>query len=143
MYSVCLCLPSKPELQKQWDFVLSNFPPDVLYVIGDEANAPPTNVFSKQGATYIDTAEGLPDLPLVILAPPHGKYIHGEISLTEFDHPEDVIYLFGPDHLFLSSDQLGERQPDQTVFIPTASTDDMYGHVAYAVTVWDRMVKNG
>lgn len=143
MYSVCLSLPSKPELQKQWDFVLSNFPPDSLYVIGDEANAPSTNVFAKQGATYIETAEELPGLPLVILAPAHGKYVSGETPLTDFEHPEDVIYLFGPDHLFLSSDQLGQREPDETVFIPTASTDDMYGHVAYAVTIWDRTVKHG
>lgn len=142
--SVCLALPDKPDLQKQWDFVLSNFPPAELFVIGDSRNAPPTNVFAKNSAAYMLTADGLPrGRDLIVLAPPHGKYIAGTTPLHDFDHPDDAIYLFGPDHLFLSSDQMGQREHDAAVFIPTASTDDMYGHVAYAITVWDRGMKRG
>ena len=141
--SVCLPLPPTSHLQKQWDFALSNFVPDALYVLGDEADAPATNVFSRLNATYIDTAEALPDLPLVALAPEHGKYIAGTEPLSAFSHPDSAIYLFGGDHVFLSSDLLGKREPTSTVFIKTASKDDMFAHVAYAVTMWDRRMKRG
>lgn len=141
--NVCLPLPRENHLQKQWDFVLSNFPPDALFVIGDDEDAPSTNVFSAQDATYIPSAEELPQAPLVVLAPEHGRYFVGEESLKDFPHPDHATYLFGADHIPLSSDHLGDREPDHLVFIPTASTDDMFSHVAYAVVAWDRSLKRG
>lgn len=141
-YSVCIPLPSTNELQKHWDFALSNFAPEALYVIGDEGQAPSTNVFARLNASYLDTAEQLPVAPLIVLAPAHGHYVAGEVSLAELEHPEGAIYLFGPDNLPLSSDHLGIRE-SRRVFIPTDSTDDMYSYAAYAVTMWDRVIKHG
>lgn len=136
--AVCIPLPKDGNAQMQWDFVLSNFAVDTLYVIGDEADAPVSNVFSGMNATYIASAEGLPAVTLIVLAADNGKYVQGTTSLVGFSHPEDVIYLFGGDSAFLSEDELGSRVPDDVVFIPTDSKDDMWSWSAFAVVMWDR-----
>lgn len=145
MFAVCTPLPTNGRYQDQWDYVLSNFTPDALFVIGDKKNAPKTNVFSrKMNATYIETAEELPaDLPLVVLAADNGRVVTGDIDLSGFEHPENAVYLFGGDTEWLHSDQLGDREPDYCVYIDTDTHDDMWSWVTYAVVAWDRMMKNG
>ena len=141
--SVCLPLPHNGQYQDQWDYVLSNFNPDTVFVIGDEKNAPTTNVFAKLKATYVKDASELPDTKLVVLAPDNGRYIVGNEDLKDFVHPEDVIYLFGGDVEWLWPEQLGDRVPDHLVYIDTNTHDDMWSWVAYAVVAWDRRMKSG
>lgn len=141
--SVCLPLPVHGRYQDQWDYVLSNFAPDVLYVIGDEADAPETNVFAKLKATYIADASELPDTTLVLLAQDNGRYFSGDVSLADFVHPDDAIYMFGNDVEWVTDAEFGGRSPDHQVFIDTDTTDDMWSWCAYAVTAWDRRMKRG
>lgn len=140
---VCIPLPHNGQYQDQWDYVLSNFNINSLYVIGDVKDAPRTNVFAKLNATYIDSAADLPDVPLVVLAAFDGRQIRGDIDLADFKHPDDAVYLFGGDVEWLTHDQLGGRVPDHLVFINTDTHDDMWSWVTYAVVAWDRMMKNG
>lgn len=143
MASLCIPLPTSGSFQNQWDFALSNFTPDQLFVIGDSSDAPETNVFSKLNATYLSSMDELPDQPLVLMAPKNGFYIQGEIELSEFQHPENAIYIFGSDNYQMSEDIIGSVEIDFKVFIPTDSQHDMYSWSAYVVTMWDRRMKNG
>ncbi len=141
---VCIPLPGNGQYQTQWDYLLSSFPPDVLYVIGDEADAPTTNVFSKLNATYIETPADLPDEPaFVVLAQENGRWVQGEESLLTFEHPDDVIYFFGHDTRWVSDEQIDGKTVDHFVFIPTATSDDLWSWTAGAMVFWDRMVKSG
>ncbi len=140
--AVCLPLPRNGQYQMQWDYILSSCPPDALYVIGDEEQAPSTNVFSRLSAIYVADASDLPSASqLVVLAPPNGRYIQGNISLEDFAHPTDAIYLFGGDIDFLSETEMNNRQADSLVYVPTESADDLFSWVAYAIVMWDRKSK--
>lgn len=143
--SICLTLPGTGGTQDQWDYALSNFKPDHLYVIGDEALAPETNVFSKLSATYIEGADTLPTgSDLVVMSPENGVYLPGEVSLADFAHPSNAIYLFGPDkHHLNDDDHLRGAIPNHLVYIPTDSRDNMWSWTAYCVTMWDRRMKHG
>lgn len=142
MIVVCICYSGVSGFQDQWDYVLSHFQADRLYLIGADPNGlQDTNVVGR--ATRIATAEELPNLPLVIMAAENGRYVSGDASLGSFAHPEDCIYLFGADNSNLSEDELGDRPPDHKVYIRTDSIDDMYSWVAGAITLYDRGVKRG
>ncbi len=146
MLSICLPLPRDGQYQTQWDYILSSFPPDALYVIGDEADAPTTNVFATLAATYIADGSELPAGKLIVLAADNGRYIIGDENLTTFIHPPsllDPIYLFGHDTRWLDDEVLGGRVPDHKVFIPTATTDDLWSWQAYSIVAWDRRMKLG
>jgi tRNA(Leu) C34 or U34 (ribose-2'-O)-methylase TrmL len=113
-------LPETEDIRAHWDHVRANFGyHDPLYIIGQDE---------------------LPDVPLVLLQPDNGKFIKGTVSLEQFEHPEDCVYLFGPDTYHLHPDLLG-REPDHVVYIPTDTQRDMFSFVAYAVTMWDRKMK--
>ncbi|MDX1493534.1 MAG: hypothetical protein R3253_05725 [Longimicrobiales bacterium] len=131
---VALVSPTREFLQ-QWDYLLSSFPPDRLWVIGELPDMPQRSPFSR--AVLAETAESLPADPLVVLAPRSGRHYQGEISLLDFEPTDDSIFLFGPDHLPLSDDHLGSRRPSHLVYIPTATEDDLYSWVAAAIVFWD------
>jgi len=77
----------------------------------------------------------------VLVQPQHGRFVQGEIDLTEFSHPEgDVLYIFGSDHAQL------EQAPshDISVYIPQRSTTvTLWSHQAAAVVLWDRVLQHG
>ena len=113
-------------------------------LIGDEADAPTTNVFSKLKATYIESVADLPQsVPLVVLAQVNGRYVQGDVSLKDFTHPTDAIYLFGNDVEWVTSEELVGHSIDHLVYIPTDTGDDMWSWAAYVATAWDRVVKSG
>jgi hypothetical protein len=93
---------------------------------------------------YVDHVVNLEEAPLyqglptVLLAPPRGRYIQGETSLLDFDHPEEALYVFGPDNEHFSG-----LEADHLVYIPTDSKDEMYSWVACVVTMWDRRLQYG
>lgn len=122
----------------QWDFVLCNFEPNEIYILGDKDNATISNPLKK--AKWIKSYDELPDLPLVIMAPKHGRYFKGRIPLKEFEHPMDAIYIFGSDSNVMQDEFKKANYP---VYIETDTNDDMYSFVAYAVMMHDRKMKNG
>jgi len=122
----------------QWDYVLCNFKPEELYLIGYKEKAFISNPLKQ--AKFINSYSELPDLQLVVMAPPHGRNFAGRIPLSEFEHPKDCIYIFGSDSEIMEDEFNRANYP---VYIETDTKDDMYSFVAYAVTAWDRRMKFG
>jgi hypothetical protein len=123
---------------KQWEYVLSHFEADYLYCVGGQP--PVSDVLSK--AACIQSGDELPlDIPVILLAPINGLYVQGNVSLVDFDHPEDACYWFGSDFLHFDPELLGGRQPDHTVYVPVDTKDQMFSHVVWAVVAWDRRQK--
>lgn len=140
MLGVVLHAVTAEEALKQWEFVLCHFRPDVIYYVGAEAVPADSKVL--RDAVCIQTADELPDpIELVLLAPTTGAMIQGEVSLRDFEHPEHVVYWVGSDNHHLDPQLFDEREPDAKVYIETDSRDQMHAHVAFAVTMWDRRLK--
>ncbi len=127
-------------MQDQWSWVFSNFGITEIWERGFAS----TDSKIHQPTIRIDTASELPaGRPLVVLAPPDGRYIKGTESLADFQHPENAIYLFGGSHNNVSDeDDLGGRVPAALVFIPMIE-HECFGHSAAYMTLWDRYVKRG
>jgi hypothetical protein len=65
------------------------------------------------------------------------EYEEHASDLTTFIHPENPIYVVGPDFLQI----ITERQPDFYVKIPMLHFRPLYAHVAMMITLYDRMIK--
>ena len=118
MVGLCIALPETEDIRAHWDHVRAHFNNDAFYLIG----------------------EAIPDdIPLVLLQPDNGKFVRGTVSLEKFNHPENAIYMFGPDKHFFYSELMPE--PDHIVYSPTDTDRDMFSFVAFAVTMWDRRMK--
>lgn len=125
--------------QDQWSFVFSNFGVTDIWELGKDDDK---DYKLYQETTAISSAEELPlDSFLIVMTPAEGRYIKGREPLENFDHPEHAVYLFGASHKNLS-DELGTRDPDALVYIPTVQ-HEMYSHAAAYITLYDRMVKRG
>jgi hypothetical protein len=127
---------------KEWDFVLSHFPPSYVYLYGAGEEKIEAYHLIKD-ATRITTAADLPEVPLVVLSPPAARFLPGQIRLRDFKHPEDCVYLFGPDHDNLNEDHLGGREPASLVYIQTDTHYEMYAHTAAALTLYSRSLQRG
>ena len=138
MHSVALVPSSSQSWEQQWSYLLSNFAPTSIYVLG----AVERKVRPFADYVSVKTAEELPS-PLVLMAPMNGKYYPGSIALPDFEHPENACYLFGSDNVTLSTDHMGNREPDHCVYVPTSTKDDMYSFIAGAVTFYDKAMKRG
>ena len=142
-FKVCISYTAKANEQNQWDYALSNFKPDQLFVLNRKnQEVQKSNVVGK--ATQIQSLTELPeDHKLVLLAPLNSMYMKDEkINLMEYKHPEDkVIYFAGDDSSFLIPDEF-ERYPDEIIYVPTDTKDDMYSWVAMAVVLYDRKLKS-
>lgn len=136
--TVELLAPVTARSANQWAFALSNFKPDRLSVWSpcdaDLRNRP------LRGAAPVD-AVTVSDSDVVVLAPPNGRHVRGEISLVEFDHPEHALYVIGPDGEHLTADRI--EVDYQAVYVPTDTVDEMYSWVVWAVVAWDRRMKRG
>lgn len=136
MIALCMVNLSDEFTQNHWQQVLDNFKPDQVYVLGDEPWHTPTMTYS----IHINSTDDLPNIPIVAMAPRHGREIKGEISLIDFQHPKDAVYLFGPDKRHLTKPLLGDRKIDYKVFIPP-DYRDLYSWMAAAITLYDIRVK--
>ena len=126
-FAVCIPVPTKEEFRAHWDHVRAHFKVDELYVIGDG---------------YLASVAELPDdQPLVVLQPCRAANFRGTVSLSEFTHPKDATYLFGPDEVPMPKAFLDGRQPDHLVYVPTDTHRDMFSFVTFAVVAWDRRMK--
>ena len=145
MLAVCLSPPSSEHDINHWSFVLAHFKPDQVFLLGGLERPEFKKYLGIRDAEEVDTADSLPDLPLVVFAPPSGRVHKGEVALKDFDHSEfeDVIYLFGPDHKILDESFMGSRKPTISVYIETDSNDEMYSHVAAAIALCGRKMKCG
>lgn len=138
MISICLHTPVNEELQNQWDYVLNNFMVDQIYVVGG-------NIKSKifKNATYINDYSEIKSKNIVLCSPDNAREVQGEISLIEFSHPDDCCYVFGRDDGYFKSNDFQNIDLHKKVYIPMSNDLDMYSHVAAAVFLFDRKVKNG
>ena len=119
-FDVCIPIPKTEVIRTNWDHVRSHFEVDHLYVLGDGKTQSPDDLPSK---TLISIEAG------------------GNILLEEFEHPDDCIYLFGPDDYPLPYEMAGTRSPDYRVRIPTYTQREIFSFVAFAVVAWDRWMK--
>ena len=138
--SVVLHLPERESIVRQWEYVLCHFKPDTIYLVGSER--PEGIVY--QNTVLINDAGDLPTTSeLILLAPLTGRIVQGDTSLSDFVHPTNAIYWFGPniaEHMDPSK-YFVSRAPDHVVYIPVDTDDQMFAHVAYSVVAWDRRVK--
>lgn len=140
---ISMKIQNNNDAQNQWDYVLTNFgiPPENVWMRND---LDLLNYHGKYTQTHGTAFDLDPNIPLVVVQPLGGRYIQGNISLIDFVHPNSAIYLFGGDNDNLSSEEdLGGRNPDYLVYIPTATHDEMYSWVAASCVLYDRLVKNG
>lgn len=143
MFGVCYYQPDKESYKDQWDFTLSHWQPDFVYVIDTELrNSKPLST-----ATLIKNTEELlkielPPIPLILIQPETGSNWQGDVPLPDFVHPKHAIYMFGPDNSNLV-DILGDRIPKYKVFIPTSFDLTMWSFTAASIVFYDRLTKNG
>lgn len=141
MFGVCFKSEHRGWMQDQWSWVFSNFGVTEIWE-RDCGECGDAEIY--QPVTKINTAAELPaGRPLIVLSPQEAKFIPGTVSLSDFVHPDDAIYLFGGSMANLNDeDDLGGRVPDAVIYIPTVSLE-MHSHNAAYVTLWDRYVKRG
>lgn len=113
-----------------------------MVYIYDNTGASP-DAFIK-GSEAIEGPWQLPgNTHIALLSPSNARYVPGNKSLIEFDHPKDIIYLFGPDNVHLDRSLLGDVDIDSYIYIPVDTNYEMYSHVSAAITLYDRKLKNG
>ena len=140
MLAVCFQYTEIEFERNQWDYVLSNFRPDKIFIQGNYFTGIQLSKTTADAEIISDISELPKNMSLVVMAPKHGRYVAGEISLDKYEHPLDAIYYFGPNSRFNEKETFENIKCDK-VYIPTSSPDDMYNYVAYAVTAYDRFLK--
>ena len=133
MYGLAVCPTKHPQIINQWSYVLSNFRPAHLYIIGTEK--PEDRPF--QDARLIASAEEIEE-PLVLLTAKNARYYQGEVNLLDFDHPRVCTYMLGPDGVHLSEVEMGLRVPEYSVYVDTDTDHEMYSFMAYGVAAHHR-----
>ena len=86
-------------------------------------------------------AEVDPDLQRVYAEPKNIKYPHDGADLPDFDHPENVLYIFGS---IGNNPMIGNFRPgvDLSLTIPTVhNTGVPWPHQCLMVILYDRLVK--
>lgn len=137
MLGVCFTGERNRTFQDQWSFVFSNFGITDIWELERE------NTETIYQPTHkIHSAAELPDIPLVVLQPPDGRYVKGTQSLIDLEHPGDAIYMFGGSHDVMTLEDLGGRVPEYSVYIPLAA-HECYAFSAAYMTLWDRKLKHG
>ena len=105
-------------MREQYYELIKAFP-DITNIYERLVDEKEPNDYNDQPLTKITNADDLPTEPtLVILSSLQGEYIKGDISLTDYTHPGDVIYFFGDDHNHLTQEMIGIRTDYDKVYIP-------------------------
>lgn len=145
MLKVCIPYTNYAREQNDFDYLLSNFQVDEIFVICPNGEPLPdaSNVVGQ--GTRIEYMYDLPqDYTHVLLTPQNGYEYKGNESLVSFVHPAgDVVYIVGSNHVHTTSDLEFGKDPDHLVYIPTDTADNMFNYVALAICLYDRKVKNG
>ena len=141
MLCVALAYATQANFLQQWEYALSHFVPDAIYVHGANSRTLAQNKVLGS-AIYFEEANELPaDHSLILLAPQNGLNLQGDESLSDFSHPADAIYYFGSDSAHIPAEKFDTRQPDNKVYIPVDTNDQMYSFTAWCVVAWDRRQK--
>jgi hypothetical protein len=139
-FSVCMFFPQNEKEQNQWDYILSHWEPSQIYLIGAEGHDL-RSVFKN--AIKISGLRSLPSIPLAMTAPKLGRFIKGEESIYDFNHPQECIYFFGPNNknLTLEDDEIEGVIPNHLIYVPVDTNDEMYNWTAGAIVLYDRYLK--
>lgn len=141
MYGVALANTGNSVFQNQWSYILENFAPDQVYLIGGKHVGLNKDRPFKD-AQVITSAEDIKG-ETVLVSPYNARYIPGELNLVNFLHPKDCTYIFGPDNAHLSAVEMGDARPDHSVFIDSARGTELYSFVAAGITLWHRTSQYG
>lgn len=132
-YSVCITyLKDVDDCCLHWDHILRHYPVDKLYVLGNS----PWETHPMKDAIHILSLDEIPkEHQIVCMAPLTGRTIKGEISLHDYSHKENSVYVFGPDIKYINKDMIGDASYDK-VYIPSKK-NEFYSWVAAAITFHD------
>jgi hypothetical protein len=137
-FDLCFHYPADQLQRDQWDAVVAHFGPRNVYLLGE-----PQPIKSKPlrlaNVTFV-TADSIPGTQ-VLMTPKNARFVPGETSILDFEHPDDCTYYFGPDweHLRLG----GMNRPDFRVYIPLDDDTEMWSFMAAVLTLWDRRLRHG
>lgn len=137
-----ICFHFNPDLniREYWSYVFENFNIKELY----EVQRPKDIDSNYYNPIVLNSYDELPkERSLVILAHKDAKYLKGKISLSDYNHPQNPVYVFGGDNSNLYP-ELFEKHKYDVVYIPP-SLIEMYSFQAGAITMYDResKLKNG
>lgn len=138
MVGICFSFDNNLMVREYWSYIFENFGITDIW----ELNRP-TNIDSNYYIpTAIDSVSELPvNRPIVIASHENAKYLQGTISLLDFIHPTNAIYIFGSDNDNLYP-KMFKNMLYQAVYIP-GSSNEMHSFQAGAIFMYDRMVKLG
>lgn len=140
MLRVCLVTEGMSEdALNLWAYTLRHFVPAAVYLIG------PLDVAS--GLKPFKNALGIEDArdvagDLVVFSSPNARHLQPKHTLSSFAAPHDATYLFGSDCAHLTPEHLGGREA-AIVSIEADTDDDMHGHVAAALALYDWRLAHG
>lgn len=138
MLGVCFGFDNYAYSRNEWAYMLDSF--GVTDVWEHGYNVEPIEGYPQ--STVIQTAAELPDVPLVVLAPPDGRLIQGTIPLPDYEHPSgDAIYITGQNNVQFSDSPLMAGRPYDTVYIPLDKFE-LYALVAMSCALYDRRAKS-
>lgn len=136
MFGIAFFSEEDEHLTDQWGYLLMSFGlQKQTWEIGGKR---------LRWANHIDAPSQLPKkAPAVLFSPRTAHYapLRGIMSLDNFWHPMEAIYLFGPAHRPLTHADLDGVNCDQKVAIDTPTDTELFPSMAAALAVWDRMTK--
>lgn len=135
MTGILLANPQDSLALDQWATVVSAFGVKKVHHFGDHIP------FDWKKYRFIRDAKPASTItsPIVLVQSPHGRLVQGEDPLQSFEHPEDCVYLFGPDHGILEVPE--DMEIYSSIYIPTP--EDLYSFVVGGIVLYDRLVKSG
>jgi len=136
MFGVAFFSEEDEHLTDQWGYLLMSFGlQKQTWEIGGKR---------LRWANHIESASQLPkNAPTVLFSPRTAHYapLRGVMSLDNYWHPVNAIYLFGPSHRHLEHADIDGVPCDQKVAIDTPKETDLFPSMAAALALWDRMTK--
>ena len=117
-------------LYQYWDYTCRGFgmePADFSFIDVDGTLplfSPPNGVFPNEENALEYYSEFTP------------VYVHGQgkTELPAFDHPQDALYIMGPNYDSLT-------YPESALSVSIPAWDDLWNHVALGIVLYDRTLK--
>jgi hypothetical protein len=137
---------TSPEIEVwHWNLTLRD------YDIKDWYMWPNRNVINKERDVNLMERDNLKqvllenkDLTFVFVEPQNPDNpmaFHDAVSLEDFEHPKDVLYIFGNAHYTTTKEK---KEGDLSVTIPTIHNKGVpWPHACLMVILYDRLIKRG
>ena len=138
MFGVCLLHPelSQEHELDQWIYLCHSYGVDKIFVVG--------NSFNRKGVTSISHASDLlEDNELVIVQPKEAREIKGHVSLYNYTHPKDVVYVFGPSDGVLRGAHIHGLDEHNSLYIEMPEGGELHAPLAGSIVLYDRWSKLG